>query len=290
MRFDIDRVDFDGLDFERFKSEYLEPENPVIIENTKCFDDQILTPEYLKEHYAKEEKRELGWFDADLVDDGAIIVPKLVSDILSDESMSVRESPMRVFMQPGGHVTLPHYDGNSLHGLNVQVRGVKKWIITSPKTPLPTMPFMYAAMVKRNFVYKSDKYDYTEFVTKPGDMLFLPRYWYHEVQSLDPVNMNINWVFTPKIPNLTSPLGQREAEIVRMRRDMPLINKAFFPDEFKKYGGQGKELIDVYAEKVSSSDVMCRLVKEVSGYPNFLMVARDLSARAKEFTKNNFNV
>ena len=121
-------------------------------------------------------------------------------------------------------------------------------------------------------------------------MVFIPRYWTHEVHSQQDVNLNINWVFTPRKPNLKSPLGRREVEIIRMRRDFPFVNKAFFPDKFNNYGGQGKILIDAYAKDVGLINVVTRLIKELIKYPKLLMLANEMRSKANDFSKNNFNV
>jgi hypothetical protein len=290
MKLEMDRLAISDLGYEKFVSHYLLPEKPLIISQVNNFDTNLLTPEYVLENFTNEKKREAGWFDADLVDDGTIRIPDIVKSVLARKDMSVRKSPMRLFMQPGGHVTLPHYDGNSLHGLNQQVTGKKRWILTSPRTPLPCVPFMFAGLVGKDFIYDPVKFDFYDFETEPGDMLFIPRYWYHEVHSLGKVNLNLNWVFTPTTPNLNSILGRREAEIVKLRKSLPLVNKAFFPDKFSNYGGQGKELIDVYSKDINSLQMFSRLFKELAGYPKLLLLAKQIKQRANEFSKNNFNI
>lgn len=290
MKLEIAKESITELSYQQFVEKYLLPETPLIIRNVMSFDEKKLTPDYILKNFTDENKREAGWFDADLVDDATIQIPELVKSVLARKDMSVRKSPMRLFMQPGGHVTLPHYDGNSLHGLNQQIIGKKHWIITSPNTPLPNIPFMFAGLVGKNFKYDPDKYDFYEFDTEPGDILFLPRYWYHEVHSLESVNLNLNWVFTPTTPNQSSILGRREVEIVKLRKTLPIINSAFFPDKFVNYGGKGKELIDSYSDGVSNYRMIKRLIKELFGYPKLLILASQLKARANEFSKNNFNV
>lgn len=290
MEMTIDRVSINDLTYDDFVKIYLDPQKPVVIEDVFSFDQEKLTPEYVKEQFLDENRREAGWFDSPLIDNDIIKIPEIVKKILNRDDMAVRPTPMRLFMQPGGHVTLPHYDGNSLHGLNLQVIGQKKWIIISPNTPLPNIPFMFAAMVDSSFEYDPKKYDFYEFNTKSGDMLFLPRYWYHEVHSLDKVNFNVNWVFTQTTPDESTVLGKREVEIVKIRKSWPLINKAFFPDEFSSYGGQGQPLIDAYSKGVGSVRMFVRLLKEVSGYPTLLVKAKKIKARAAEFYTNNFNV
>ncbi len=290
MKLEIDKINLSELSHEEFVEKYLLQEKPLVIQQVMTFDKTVLTSKYILENFTNENKREAGWFDADLVDDKAIKIPELVKSILERQDMSVRESPMRLFMQPGGHVTLPHYDGNSLHGLNQQIIGKKRWIVTSPNTPLPNIPFMFACLVGKKFKYDPDIHDFYDFETEPGDLLFLPRYMIHEVHSLESVNLNLNWVCTPTFPNESNLLGLREVEIVKLRKTLPFINKAFFPDEFTNYGGRGQELIDKYSKNVSNFRMFKRLIKELAGYPRLLLLAKELKERANEFSNNNFNV
>jgi hypothetical protein len=290
MRLKIDKKNLSDLPYDEFVEKYLLPEKPLVIQNVMTFSKEVLTPSYILENFTDENKREAGWFDANLVDNAMIKIPEIVKSVLDRQDMSVRKSPMRLFMQPGGHVTLPHYDGNSLHGLNQQIIGKKKWIVTSPNTPLPNIPFMFASLVGKNFKYNPSVHDFYEFETVPGDLLFIPRYMVHEVHSLEPVNLNLNWVCTPTYPNESSLLGRREVEIVKLRKTLPSINKAFFPDKFSNYGGQGQELIDRYSRDVSTIRMFKRLFKELAGYPKLLLLAKQLKERANEFSKNNFNV
>jgi hypothetical protein len=290
MKTEITKISIENLDYEQFVDNFLVPETPLVITGLSNIDLTTLTPEFILNNYTNEGKREAGWFDADLVDNEIIKIPSIVKSILNREDMSVRQSPMRLFMQPAGHITLPHYDGNSLHGLNQQITGKKRWIITSPNTPLPNIPFMFAGLVGNNFSYSEDKHDYMDFITNSGDMLFLPRYWYHEVHSLDKINLNINWVFTPNYPNQSSKLGRREVEIVKLRDTLPIINKIFFPDKFTNYGGKGQELIDIYSKDVSNFRMLRRFLIEVLGYPKLLLLAKQIKLRASEFSRNNFNV
>lgn len=290
MNLKIDKKPLSSLSYEEFVKLNLLPEKPVVIRQVFTFDSTVLTPEYILKNFTDENKREAGWFDADLVDNDIIRIPEIVKTVLSRTDMSVRKLPMRLFMQPYGHVTLPHYDGNSLNGLNLQILGTKHWIITSPNTPLPNIPFMFAGLVGKDFKYDPKKYDFYEFDTEPGDLLFIPRYWYHEVHSKSPVNLNLNWVFTPKYPNQTSILGRREVEIIKLRKSMSLINKAFFPDKFSDYGGQGEQLIERYSRNVGTFRMLSRLLKELCGYPKLLFLAGQIRERANELTNNNFNV
>ncbi len=289
MKLNIERISIDEFCLEHFVFDRLRLEIPFIVTGVRACDPNRASPEYVKRHFSSESRRQMGWYDSELVDDDMIRIPPIVTKILERPEMSLREAPMRLFMQPRGHVTLPHYDGNSLHGMNLQVVGQKKWIMTSPRTPLPIMPFMFAGMVRRTFVYDPRKYDFFEFETQVGDLLFLPRYWCHEVHSLDEINLNVNWVFTPVFPNERSPLGRREVELLKLRKAFAFIDESF-PDTLSEYGGRGEEITARYTENVTMARALTRFVKEVVNYPKFLVLLRELKSRAREFSENNFNV
>lgn len=290
MRQQIERVNINEISYEDFVNNYLLKEVPVVLTHVDIESALNFSPEDIKSKFADPDKAGLGWFDAPMEDSEYIVVPDLVKKVLSREDMGVREFPMRVFMQPNNHHTLPHYDGNSLHGLNLQVRGRKRWILTSPNTPLPLMPFMFAAMVHKDFTYDEDKYDIWDFEVGPGEMVFLCRYMIHEVRTLEDVNVNFNWVFTPKQPNESSELGKREVEIVKLRKDLPFVNKIFFPDDFTKYGGKGDSMIETYSNGISSSRMYSRFLKELVRFSFLPFYAKDLKSQAERFKKNNFNV
>ena len=99
---------------------------------------KALTVDYIKKRFGHPSKKTNGWFESEYVrDDAEIPVPALVMYLLSRKDISVREAPLRVFMQPAGHVSPPRYDGDSVCGLNLQVLGKKRWVLVSPNTPLP---------------------------------------------------------------------------------------------------------------------------------------------------------
>lgn len=289
MRLSVERVDAGHPELDEFVRARVDQETPFVVGRVSSFDGERLTPEYAKERFTREGRRQIGWYDCPLVDDEDIRVPNFVRRVLERWDMSVRKEPMRVFLQPGGHVTLPHYDGNSLHGMNMQVLGRKRWVLTSPRTPLPTMPFMFAGLVKRNFAYDAGRYDIMDFETHPGDLLFLPRYWYHEVHSLGEVNLNVNWVFTPLAPNEEHSLGRREVELLKLRAMLPVVDRNF-PDKMDEYGGRGPEITRRYTSNVTRRRALLRLVREALMVPRLLAHHAELRSRAEEFSRHNFGV
>ncbi len=267
-----------------FIEKYWRQERPVIIENVSI-ENYNFSKEEIKKKFQNEKDKQIGWYDAKVTSE---LTPDFVAELLSRDDISTREKPMRIFMQPGGHRTFAHYDGNSIHGLNYQFKGSKEWIIISPNTPYSLIPFMYVVMNKE-IATVPDHIDHYRFTMKEGDLLFLPRYWQHQVNSLAKVNINFNWVMTPLLPNQTR-LGKREQEIIKLRKALPIINKAFFPEPINKYGGQGYTMVDAYTRDLSKFSILARLFKEVFNYIPFLFYYKNIKTRADLFKKNNFNV
>ncbi len=288
MKIDVERLFLKDVEQMDCLASYLDQEKPFILADV-ISDTGQLTPEYIKTRFGKETLKDLGWYNSELVEDDNIIVPNIVKYAMKRPDMFFREQPMRIFMQPRGHVTLPHYDGSSLHGFNLQVVGTKRWILTSPHTPLPTIPFMFAGMVSREFIYNPKQYDFMEFETRAGDLLFLPRYWSHEVHSLDEINLNLNWVCTPLEPNEETPLGKREVELMKLKTIVPFTHRALGKD-LSNYGSSSAIIFERYTRNVSNIRALIRFFKEIIKYPQLFILSKELKSRANEFSNNNFNI
>ena len=250
----ISRLKTKDLSFEAFQHTYLRLEEPVIIEGVKAFQipETSVDSNFIKSKYKQQGEKVIGWYNLPLLEDNNLKIPEIVKRVLNLPEVSLRALPFRIFMQPKGNHTLPHYDGNSLCGFNLQIAGRKKWTITSPQTPLPTSPFNFLGSVHRDFQYSECTHTYYEFETVPGDLLFLPRYWFHEVVSLEEFNLNLNWVFTPRYPNLNNHLGRREAEILKIRDLFPFLNDWLFIDDFSNYGGAKDQIVANYSRNVGA--------------------------------------
>jgi len=197
-----------------------------------------------------------------------LVVPELVRAILSRDDIVLRTRPIRLWMQARGHRTLLHYDGNSLQGLNWQVTGSKQWTLISPNTPPPFFPFHPYAMTRANFNPDADRYDFCQFVTRPGDLVFVPRYWPHEVTALEHRSSNINWVWTPRTPNLQVAIGRRECAVLAWRNLIPGLSRLILePTRLHDYGGGGEELSRVYTEAVRGRELVRALASELARLP-----------------------
>jgi len=288
MKLSIDKIPLADISYDTFVSKYLLPEKPVILTGIDSYDKNEVTSEHVKNLFKDESKRSIGWYDAPL-DASDETTPSLIHEVFAREDMSVRPLPMRLFMQPYGHKTLYHYDGNSLHGFNLQMKGKKHWYLISPHTPLPSPPMMFVSLVPKGFTPDAQIHDYYDFETEPGEMLFLPRYWIHSVTTLAEENINYNWVTTPMFPNPDSLLGKRESEILFLRKKLPFINR-FLVDDYGAYGGKGEVIVERYVEDVGYLRLLTRIVKELSTVPKTLYLLKEIKSMAQDFEKNNFKV
>jgi len=286
----VERVAYSVESAESLKTRLLDNESPLIITNVPLPAADIADADSLGSNYKDPRKRDLGWYNAALpdADADAFNTSALVQSVFADQSTIVRSNPVRLWLQPGGHKTLMHYDGNSLSGLNLQVRGRKRWVLVSPHTPLPCATFNRVAAVSDSRDYKKGRRIVFEFETGPADMLYVPRYWFHQVEALDPVNINVNWVWTPSTPDLSSAIGRREAELLKLMRSFPKLNRFSF-GTVGNYGGGNSGLADTYTSDVSVGRALLRLCRELLALPRTALRSRQLLKSVNRFKSNNFN-
>jgi hypothetical protein len=97
---------------------------------------------------------------------------------------------IRVWRHNKNNLTRWHYDGNGADLLNISLQGKKRFYLAPPNT-LPVYPFTNIAW----------RYDFKEthiVEIEPGDMLFLPAYWFHKVLTLENNTININYIMYNK--------------------------------------------------------------------------------------------
>jgi hypothetical protein len=130
---------------------------------------------------------------------------------LRDEATPIRYITRRVilkniWMASAGNVTKAHYDTED--NVNVQLRGKKEFILY-PSSQLdalyPRRPWEYMSNFSRVEIAAPDLARYPRFrdatpmraVLEPGDFLYIPIYWWHQVHTLEPsLNVNFWWQST----------------------------------------------------------------------------------------------
>ena len=152
------------------------------------------------------------------------------------------------------------------------------------------LPLTQVARTVRNFEPDPKRYDFIGITTEPGDVLFLPRYWAHEVHALEPVNINVNWVWTPRAPNQHSPLARRENSILAIRARMGRLNLYVpYSVNIRNYGDAGTELVERYTTGLSARQLAKTLFQELFNSVAYLPARRKISRRMSQMPANNFS-
>ena len=287
MQNTIERRSISTLSYQQFREEFYLPEIPVILTDLEILADEYCNAEYIKDKYQDEDSYSLFWYRAEIPSpEDEMKIPSIVEGILKSDDTLVRNKPMRIWLQPKGNKTAWHFDASSIHVFNAQLKGTKDWVIVSPQTPLPTLPFSNVSAVKPGYLPTADKYDYYTFTTNPGEMLFLPRYWGHLVESLGATNINVNWVMTPTTPNLNNNLGRRECEVLKVG-----ITKPYRPGGIlSSIDEGGTQLIADYTKEISRQAARKRLIIELLKIPKTLFLLPKLISKTRENIKANFKV
>lgn len=259
-------------DARTFLSEFYDREQPVLLRGVATrpgATDAIART--LMERIDRDEPAEretLLWHDVrpELVET-LCETPPLVLDLLDRDRAFLRERHVRVWLSVRGHSTPWHYDGNSLQVFNLQLRGSKRWRIVSPETPPMCLPFSTVGL-RRDIGLGGRRAH--EFDTEEGDLLFLPRYWFHSVRSTGELNVNLNWVLTPKRGPLPSPTARREAELLWIKRRLyPLLTPGLRED-VDTYAGEGREAVEALTAGVSAGAAALRALRETLKIPLLL--------------------
>jgi hypothetical protein len=290
MHIEIPRIRADDLSIEEFLTRFYVPEQPVVLTDLEppsaCKQDALI---WALAHEADAEWRN-GHIAAGTIDGGGRLrVPALVAAMFGRADVAHKSKPLKLWMQPRGHCSLLHYDGNSLHGLNWQIAGRKHWLLISPKTPVRMMPFTWVAMARENFTPDPARYDVCEIRTQPGDMLFLPRYWAHRVTCEGDSNVNLNWVWTPITPNVSHPVGRRECATLKLRSWLGRLDRLVrYRVAVSNYGDGGEALFRSYAGAADTWLLCKTFAHEVGNAMLLPFFGRDVEQQMQRMRDNNF--
>ncbi|HEY5924428.1 MAG TPA: cupin-like domain-containing protein [Kofleriaceae bacterium] len=141
------------------------------------------------------------WFDtpegvlADRTD-----LPAFVADHIYGAAHVTRGRHYRLFLHDRGHITGLHYEGNLLDVYSFQLRGTRRWKLLRGDRAHKLLPF-YFVENQLSYAPVGDEPAWTYVVDlQPGDLLFLPRGWYHHVESLSDDNIALSLVSAPRDP------------------------------------------------------------------------------------------
>ncbi|MFT5693426.1 MAG: hypothetical protein ACI92E_002764 [Oceanicoccus sp.] len=291
MKLEIPRLDITRSSSDEFFRRYFEPEQPVILHGFEGAISDLLVEKLWSLAELGGPAGQNGYFAAPIgLGDGQVPVPEIIEQIFVRDDIAHKPEPLRLWMQPQGHVTGLHYDGNSLCGMNWHIAGKKHWLLVAPTKLLPMMPLTYLTMTADDFEPSARKYDVMDFTVEKGEMLFIPRYWAHRVSALGETNANLNWVWTRKAPNRISPVGRRESATLKVRGHIgPLDNFVVPRVSLKDYGDGGPEMFTRYTEQVSSAEVLRFVLREALNCLVLPFRASAVRRRQKKSDESNFH-
>ncbi|MGC0315920.1 cupin-like domain-containing protein [Kitasatospora acidiphila] len=127
-----------------------------------------------------------------------------------------------------GGITRLHQDSYSVDVMHIQIVGEKRWSIMGPDAELLADP---TGQLELDALLASPDTRLTRFVLRPGDVLYLPAWWFHRIELL-----------TDSIG-----LGRKALDQVNLRRHVhqrigELLALALNPDELRR---THSELFDV---------------------------------------------
>jgi hypothetical protein len=284
---DVPRVDA-SMGADAFESDYYLPQRPVVVSGvTKDWSVDAWTPESLLRRLAAADpsriERRAWWFDlaGDVLRD-EYRVPDVFQRLTRTRSIDVRKRNVRLWIANKGTVSGWHYDGNGVQGLNVQVRGRKRFDLISPRTPLRCLSFSNLARewLRPLESLRVRPLEWATVELRQGDMLFLPQYWFHRVVSLDHYNVNVNWVWTdPELAlGSATPVADMERErlagvylLIRLCQRMGLSVRPKRVRYVREFGGQSDF---AYARSALASGSLSRVALRILGESSRLLPDR----------------
>ncbi len=132
-----------------------------------------------------------------------IIFPELVQDIETPDYFDKKLLwAMNLWLGTSGNISPLHYDISD--NILAQVGGRKRIVLFDPKETSLLYPFPAHSKIPHFSQINVDKPDIEKFpkfsrakclecVIEPGEMLFIPVFWWHQVYSLDKLNISINF-------------------------------------------------------------------------------------------------
>jgi hypothetical protein len=148
-----------------------------------------------------EVVQNLLWYDTSegvLAERGDL--PAFLADHLYGDAHLTRRHHYRLFVHPKGHVTSLHYEGNLLDVWSLQLAGTKRWKLRRGDVAHRLLPF-YFVDNQASYAGFTDEPEWTYVVDlAPGELLYLPRGWYHHVECLTDDNVALSVVSAPKDP------------------------------------------------------------------------------------------
>ncbi|MUH01873.1 cupin-like domain-containing protein [Scytonema sp. UIC 10036] len=140
------------------------------------------------------------------------IFPELVQEIETPDYFDKKLLlVINLWLGAHGNISPLHYDAS--HNLLAQVSGRKRILLFDPKQTSFLYPFPAYSKIPHLSQVNIDEPDFEKFpkfskakciecVLEPGEMLFIPVLWWHQVYSFDTLNIAVNFWWKEKLRQL----------------------------------------------------------------------------------------
>jgi hypothetical protein len=123
-----------------------------------------------------------------------VLFPQLMNDIKSPDYFKEKSLLTYIWFAGAGYITPLHYD--LVHNLFAQVTGRKRFILFAPEQTKLLYPFPKFSPIAHFSRVNLDDPDLVKFprfqnarplecTVEPGDILFIPVFWWHQVYSIN---------------------------------------------------------------------------------------------------------
>ena len=183
----IKSYDIHNISYKFFYEEHIVKNKPCIIQNfaniKSCNYSDIVN--FITE--TEKKKYDIGKLYAYDVRYKNICNNNIVNGLENDASNIFLIENIRTWIHDKDVFTNWHWDGNGADVLNISIRGSKEFHLSPPGSIL-TYPLSSGGVV---CFHKP----YMRVTLLPGDMLYIPAYWFHKVLTLEDNTINTNYQF-----------------------------------------------------------------------------------------------
>lgn len=238
------------VEYRTFYSDFVQYKKPILIKNalhSKTL-NQIVTDkkEDIKPLYSRGAAPFLyTYFEDSSIHEYVFRLP-IIRYLFDNPNTQFREK-MRLWRHNKGNVSYFHYDQRSTDLLNICLSGSKKWLFLPPEEPLRCWPFYNIALPFQ----KEKKKKALVMIMEQGDLIYIPRNWFHQVITLENDTKNINVIFND--------LSDKKME--KREKELASIKRLFIPNYI--YGDNISVLNEVI-KKVPLFTTLKRLFIELS--------------------------
>jgi hypothetical protein len=156
-------------------NKYLEENKPIIIKN------------YLKKNLEEKNKiiecinnsKDKNFFlrGSKYINNDNYKIIKDIKKNINQKKYKI-DNKIRCWNHNNGNITKNHYDGNGVDVINICIKGKKKFIFTKPDSYI-NVPYTNLS------IFKLDKEEEIIIILEENDLLLIPRFWYHTVETLE---------------------------------------------------------------------------------------------------------